>query len=155
MELVDLLEDAIISDFRKDADLTLYPLHRHDHGGAKSGDNIQGQEEARATLTVTAKDQGDLKPGSGIRKVGVEVEVRFNGAADNFDFTLLGKIADKVSGRLQPSTTIAGATSREGAFTNDSVKVFGILSSEASPRENSQLERIRVIARTFIAAQLA
>ncbi len=155
MSIEDLLELAIIEDFKLDTDLSLYPLHRHDHGGSKTDDDIAGQEEAKAVLTVTAKDQGDFKAGTGIKKLLVEVECRFNGAADGFALTLLRDIAEKVGDRMQPSTTLDGAAGREDAFTTDLIRTYGILASEAIPRENSQLERTRVIARTFIAAQLA
>src|SRR3954470_6912113 len=106
MSLENLTEEAVIADFKLDADLTIYQIHAHDYGGNKADDDSQGSEEARAVLTVTAKDNGEFKLGSGIHKVSVEVEVRFNGAADNFTFSLLNKISEKVSDRLQPSSHI-------------------------------------------------
>ncbi len=140
MELTDLLEQTIIEDFKMDALLSV-------------------TEESKATISVSATDGGDFKTGSGIRKVLVQVEVRFNGAADDNAFTLLRDISEKVSDRLQPSANVAFAggkaiSGRESAYSNDSVKTFGILSGEPTQRTDAGLERIRVIARTFIAAQL-
>ncbi len=160
MELTDLLEQTIIADFKLDASLASYPLHRHDYGGAKSDDDQTGTEEAKATISVTARDNGEFKTGSGIRKVGVEVEVRFNGAEDDNAFTLLRDISEKVSDRLQPSSNVAFAggkqiSGRESAYSNDSVKTFGILAVDATQRIDAKMERVRVIARTFIASQLA
>ncbi len=155
MSTEDLLEDAVIADFQKDADLLLYPIHRHDYAGSKSGDDIAGQEESKATITVTARDNGEQGFGVGARRIVVEVEIRANLAADNGAFTLLSNLADKAATRLQPSTSIQGVTGRENNFSTDKVRVLGIEATPGFARTNQQLERIRTIQRQFVVVRIA
>lgn len=157
MTLETLVENAIIADFRGDALLNNYPIRNHDYGGTKTGDDLPTEQEAYQTITVTARDRGDHQVyGCGIRNVGIEVEIRVNGEADNFNGTLLDSLAEKVRDRLQPSVPLGFITQgREISFSNSFVKVFAIEQNDLTPRVDSGFERIRTVTATFIAAQLA
>lgn len=159
MTIESLLEESIITDLRKDPAFENFPIRAHDYAGAKSGDDAPGSEEVRAVLTVTCKKLGELKIGSGIRKVRAEVEIRANGAVDNFSGTQLDQLSEVVEDRLQPSANVGlvdgkQVTGRETAFATDKLKIYGILDDETA-RSNQALERVRTVARVFIAAQLA
>lgn len=154
MTLERLVENSIISDLSQVPALAPYPIRNYDYIGQKAGDNFMGADESQVVLTVSAKDNGEFKVGSGIRKVGVEVEVRVNVAAENSDGTLLDQLSEAVQTRLQPTPNVFGASGREYIFNTPSLKVFGITSAEPTQRTISNLERIRTVARTFIASKI-
>lgn len=153
MTLETLVENAIIADLLTVALLAQYPVRNRDYAGAKAGNDTFGEEEASAVITVTAKDNGEFKIGSGIKKVGVEVEVRVNAAIEGQEL-LPDQLSEQVDLRLQVSPAVANGLGREFVFSTPSLKVYGILSG-ATTRTDEGLERIRVIVRTFIAAKLA
>lgn len=155
MSIEGLVEDAIIADFRMDPTLQTQAIRKHDYGGAIGGDNQFTDQEDTSVITVTATDRGEFKMGSGIRNIGVEVQIRVNGEADNFNGTLLDDLTDKVRFRLMPSPTASGAISgRENIFSQGGIKVFGITQGDITQRIDSGLERIRMVPATFIASQV-
>jgi hypothetical protein len=157
-KIEQLVEDAVISDFGKVPLLAQYPIRNHDYAGVKAGDDGFLEQEAQVVITVSATDQGDFKVGSGIRKIGVNVEIRVNEAADSFAGTLMGQLCEQVNARLQPSGNVglsALGQGRETAFSTAQLQVFGILANGTTARTEQGLERIRVVPRTFIAAQIA
>ena len=155
MTITKRVEDAIIADLNLVEQLAaLFPKPR-DADTRLAGDDEPGDDEATLTLAVTAIDQGEFYRGSGIKRVRIDVELRHNALAEGSDNTQLEQAAGLVEDRLQPSTTIDGVVGREQAFSSEALKVFGILSDIAEPRENEDLIRVRRLARVFIAAQLA
>ena len=156
MSIESLLEDSIIADLQRDPVLQQQLIHKHDYGGALGGDNQPTDVEADSVIVVTATDRGEFKMGSGIRNLSVEVQIRVNGEADNFNGTLLDDLTQRIRFRLMPSPTVAGAVSgRENPFSINGIKVFGIINSDVTQRIESGLERIRMVPATFIAAQVA
>jgi hypothetical protein len=104
---------------------------------------------------VTAIDRGEFKMGSGIRNLAVEVKIRVNGEADNWDGTLLDGLTETVRFRLMPSPNVWGAiNSREVPFSSEHLKIYGITNQDATTRTEQGLERIRTVPATFIAAQI-
>ncbi len=154
MSIESLLEDSIIADFNRDPVLQTQTIRKHDYGGAIGGDNLPLQPEATSVIVVTAMDRGEFKMGSGIRNLGVEVQIRVNGEADNFDGTLLDNLTEAVRFRLMPSPNVWGAINgREIAFSSEHLKIYGITNQDSTTRTEQGLERIRTIPATFIAAQ--
>jgi len=154
MSIEGLLEDSIIADFQSDPVLQQQEIHKHDYAGALGGDNQATDQEVTSVIVVTATDRGEFKIGSGIRHLNVEVEVRVNGAADNFNGTLLDSLTEKVRLRLMPSPFASGVIPfREATFSNPAIKVFGITNQDATQRIDKDLERIRTVAAVFIASQ--
>src|SRR6266478_1413927 len=108
MSIESLLEDAIIADFQRDPVLQVQPIRKHDYGRALAGDNLLTDQEETSVIVVTATDRGEFKMGSGIRNLAVEIQIRVNGDADNFDGTLLDTLTELVRSRLMPSPTVVG-----------------------------------------------
>lgn len=155
MSIESLLEDSVIADFRRDPLLQTQLIHKHDYGGAIGGDNQPLDTEATSVIVVTATDRGEFKMGSGIRALSLEVQIRVNGEADNFDGTLLDNLTDAVRFRLMPSPTASGAISgREGVFSGPNLRIFGITTTDQTPRVEQGLEHIRIIPATFIASKV-
>ncbi len=155
MSIESLLEDSIIADFQRDPVLQQQLIHKHDYGGAIAGDNQPMDLEAASVIIVTAIDRGEFKMGSGIRSLGVEVRIRVNGEADNFDGTLLDGLTETVRFRLMPSPNVWGAVAgREIPFSSPHLQIFGIMQGDATQRIEQGLERIRTVPATFIAAQV-
>lgn len=155
MSIESAVEDAIISDFRQDSTLSQQTIRKHDYGAAIAGDQNPLDPEVPSVIVVTATDRGEFKMGSGIKNVGVEVQIRVNGEADNFNGTLLDDLTDKVRFRLMPSPTAYGAIGRENIFSQNGIKVFGITQGDITQRVESGLERIRLVPATFIASQVS
>jgi hypothetical protein len=152
MTLSRLLEQTIIADLSKDSRIAEFPIQIHDNPGAKAGDTPTGGEPARFVTTVSVKESGEIF-GTGIKKMAVSVELRASLATDSSIGQLLDEIESAVSARLEPSYTAVlpgGATGRENAFSGPRHKVFGIVADSVA-RTESNLERIRVVNRTFIA----
>ncbi len=154
MSIESLLEDSIITDFNRDPVLQGQTIRKHDYGGMIGGDDQPTQPEATSVIVVTAIDRGEFKMGSGIRNLGVEVQIRVNGEADNFDGTLLDNLTEAVRFRLMPSPNVWGVLNgREIPFSSEHLKVYGITNQDATTRTEQGLERIRTVPATFIAAQ--
>ncbi len=154
MSIEGLLEDSIIADFMRDPLLQTQTIRKHDYAGAIGGDDFPLSEEVTSVIIITATDRGEFKMGSGIRNVSVEVRIRVNGEADNFDGTLLDNLTDVVRFRLMPSPTVSGAISgREGTFSTPRLRIYGITQGEITQRVDQGLERIRTVPATFITAQ--
>ena len=154
MSIEGLLEDSIIADFMRDPLLQTQTIRKHDYGGSIGGDDFPLSEEVTSVIIITATDRGEFKMGSGIRNVSVEVRIRVNGEADNFDGTLLDNLTDVVRFRLMPSPTVSGAISgREGTFSTPNIRIYGIMQGDVTQRVEQGLERIRTVPATFIAAQ--
>ncbi len=154
MSIEGLLEDSIIADFMRDPLLQTQTIRKHDYGGAIGGDNQPLDAEVTSVIIVTATDRGEFKMGSGIRNLSLEVKIRVNGEADNFDGTLLDNLTDVVRFRLMPSVTVAGAISgREITFSTSNLRIYGIMQGDVTQRVEQDLERIRTVPATFIAAQ--
>ncbi len=155
MSIESLLEDSIISDFNRDPVLQAQTIRKHDYGGMIGGDDQPTQPEATSVIVVTAIDRGEFKMGSGIRNLSVEVQIRVNGEADNFDGTLLDNLTESIRFRLMPSPNVWGAINgREVPFSSDHLKIYGITNQDTTARTEQGLERIRVVPATFIAAQV-
>jgi len=155
MSIEGLLEDLLIADLQRDSTLAQQLIHKHDYAGAIGGDNQPTENEARSVIVVTVIDRGEFKMGSGIRNLSVEVQIRVNGEADNFNGTLLDTITEKVRLRLMPSPTAAGVNPfRESFLSNGSIKIYGITNQDVTQRVESGLERIRIVPAVFIAAQI-
>ncbi len=155
MSIESLLEDSIIADFQRDPVLQQQTIRKHDYGGAIGGDNNPLDQEVQSVIIVTAIDRGEFKMGSGIRNLAVEVKIRVNGEADNWDGTLLDGLTETVRFRLMPSPNVWGAISgREIPFSSEHLKIYGITNQDATTRTEQGLERIRTVPATFIAAQI-
>jgi hypothetical protein len=156
MSIESLLEDSIIADFQRDPTLQQQLIHKHDYGGAIGGDNQATDQEATSVIIVTATDRGEFKFGSGIRIVAVEVKIRVNGDADNFDGTLLDTLTASVRSRFTPSPTVYGVLNgRESIFSMNGIQVFGITNNEVTQRVEAGFERIRIVPATFIVSQVS
>lgn len=159
--LTNLLQNAIITDFKNDNTLKQYPIRARDYGATKAGEDMypDSQEQALVITTVGVRNQGEFKPFSSIYRLIADVQVIYNGAADSFDAsaTLLDNVSDAVSDRMQPSNNL-GVSGREQFFiaaSNGVLQVYGIMSDQPTRHETSGFQRIRVISRTFIAAHIA
>lgn len=147
MTIETLTENSVIADLQRDPVLAAQTIRSRDYSGDLAAD------EQTSVLVVTAIDNGDFKIGSGIRKLGVTVEIRVNCGAQ--DPVVLDQLSEIVNDRLQPSDNLAAiGVGREFAFTTAKLTVLGILSTEPTARKDSGFERIRTIARTFIASQI-
>ncbi len=156
MSIESLLEDSIITDFMRDPVLQQQAIRKHDYGGAIGGDDNPLAPEDTSVIVVTAIDRGEYRMGSGIRNLNVDVLIRVNGEADNFDGTLLDDLTDAVRGRLQPRVIVTGGISGgEITFSQNGIKVFGIMNSDVTTRTEQGLERIRTVPATFIVARVA
>ncbi len=155
MSIEGLLEDSIIADFMRDPLLQTQTIRKHDYGGSIGGEDPPLNPEVFSVIIVSATDRGEFKMGSGIRNVSVEVRIRVNGEADNFnDGTLLDNLTNAVRFRLMPSPTVSGAISgREITFSTPHLRIYGITQGEITQRVDQRLERIRTVPATFIAAQ--
>jgi hypothetical protein len=152
MTLSRLIELAIIADLNRDSRIAEFPILIHDNPGAKAGDNPSSGTPSKLVTTVSVKEGGEIF-GTGIKKMAVAVEIRSSLAADPNVGSLLDAIEAAVSARLQPSYTAplnVGVTGREAEFSGPQHKVFGITAEGVSRTENN-LERVRVVNRTFIA----
>ncbi len=155
MSIEGLLEDSIIADFMRDPVLQQQTIRKHDYGGAIGGDDQPLSQEVQSVIIVTATDRGEFKMGSGIRNLAVEVKIRVNGEADNWDGTLLDGLTETVRFRLMASPNIWGVINgREVPFSNEHLKIYGITNTDATQRVEHGLERIRTVPATFIAAQI-
>lgn len=154
MSIESALEDSVISDFMRDPVLSPQVIRKHDYGQAIAGDQNPQDPEAPAVIIVTGTDRGEYKMGSGIRRMGMEIEVRVNGQADGFNGTLLDQLASAIKFRLMASPFVT-ATGRENTFSQNGIKVFGVLNGEQTQRTESGLERIRTVSVEFIASQVA
>lgn len=155
MTIESAVEDAIIADFQRDPLLSQQTIRKHDYGEATAGDQNPLDLEVPSVIVVTGTDRGEFKMGSGIRSIGVEVQIRVNGQADGFTGTLLDQLTEAVRSRLMPSPTISGAISgRENIFSQNGLKILGIAQSDITQRTESGLERIRTVPATFIASQV-
>ncbi len=154
MSIESLLEDSIIADFMRDPLLQTQTIRKHDYGGSIGGEEPPLNPEVFSVIIVSAIDRGEFKMGSGIRNLSVEVKIRVNGEADNFNGTLLDNLTDTVRFRLMPSVTVAGAISgREITFSTPHLRIYGIMQGDVTQRVEQGLERIRTVPATFIAAQ--
>lgn len=155
MSIESLLEDSVIADFMRDPLLQTQTIRKHDYGGAIAGDDQLLDPEVPSVIVVTATDRGEFRMGSGIRNLNVEVQIRVNGTADNFDGTLLDNLTEAARARLQPKSNAFGALSgREALFSGPKLNVLGILNGDITQRIESGLERIRIVPATFYAAQV-
>src|SRR5438445_5929852 len=118
MTIETLTENAVIADLQRDSVLAAQTIRSRDY----SGDLVA--DEQTSVLVVTATDNGDFKIGSGIRKLGVTVEIRVNCAAQ--DPAVLDQLSEIVNDRLLPSDNLAFIAGREFAFTTAKLQVFGI-----------------------------
>ena len=156
MSIESAVEDSIIADFQRDPTLSQQTIRKHDYGQAIAGDQNPLDLEDTSVIVVTATDRGEFKMGSGIRSIGVEIQIRVNGTADNFNGTLLDDLTDKVRLRLMPSPTVGiSGNGRENIFSSNGVKVFGITQGDITQRIESGLERIRTVSAGFVASQIA
>lgn len=148
-----ILEGLVIADLSADVFIGQYAIHPHDYTLQKSGD---AEAEQPFVIAVTALDHGDWDRviGSGIRKIQLEVEINANVQAEDYA-EILDELEGRISGRLQPSTTIVGVTGREDAFSDFSLKTYGILSTQETLRHDIDLTRQRVVQRLFCCVQLA
>lgn len=155
VELVDLVEAAVIADLKIDSQIATHFPHEHDSAEMKGGDDLDRPEvpERDYAITVSAEDRGDFKgaPGSGMKLVGVTVSIQKN--VGDGDTKFLPRLASRISDRL-PATQIADQ-SRHQAFCTTRLHIWGIMASESERRTDVDLTRERVIAREFICAQIA
>ena len=159
--LTNLLQSAIITDFKNDSTLKQYPIRARDYGATKAGEDMypNSQDQSLIITTVSVSNMGEHKPFTSIYKLIADVQIIYNGAADNFDTsaTLLDNMADAVSSRMQPSNNL-GVIGREQFFiaaSNGVLQVYGIMADQPQRHEVSGFQRIRIISRTFIAAHVA
>ncbi len=156
MSIESLLEDSVIADFQRDPLLQTQTIRKHDYGGAIGGDDLPLSEEDTSVIVVTATDRGEFKMGSGIRNMNVEVQIRVNGEADDFNGTLLDDLTEAVRYRLTPSSSVSGVLpgQREAIFSGPHLNVFGITNGDITQRIESGLERIRIVPAGFIASKV-
>jgi hypothetical protein len=149
LEIVDLVEAAIITDLALDSQLAPY-LRGHDDAGMKGGDDEPGTDELLYNITVSAEDRGQFNY-PGIQLIGVTIDVQRNLEAP--DRGGLGKLCSRIGTRL-PATQLADQ-SRHQAFCNSRLKVHGIMGTETEKRYDQDLSRERSIVREFICSQLS
>ncbi len=156
MSIESLLEDSVIADFQRDPLLQTQTIRKHDYGGEIGGDDQALDAEATSVIVVTATDRGEFKMGSGIRNLNVEVQIRVNGEADDFNGTLLDDLTEAVRYRLTPSSSVSGVLpgQREAIFSGPHLNVFGITNGDITQRIESGLERIRIVPAGFIASKV-
>lgn len=156
MSIESLLEDSVIADFQRDPLLQTQTIRKHDYGDAIAGDNQLLDPESTSVIVVTATDRGEFKMGSGIRNLNVEVQIRVNGEADNFNGTLLDDLTESVRFRLTPSPFASGVLQgqREAIFSGPHLNVLGITNGDITQRIESGLERIRIVPAGFIASKV-
>jgi hypothetical protein len=158
--VVTLLETAVIADLSLVADLLALVPKPRDHDGKLAGDDEPGDDEATITLVVTASDTGEFYPGSGIRKLKLEILVNANAVAGDVTAARLDDLAGKIDDRIPVQIHAGSAAGPVLApvverLSNSSIKVFGVMAGDPSPRTEEALIRTRHIVRTVIAAQLA
>src|SRR6266536_1488484 len=124
MELIDLVEQAVVADFLTDALLSQYNPEKHDDP------DVQPEDKPYA-FAVTAEDRGDYPalPGAGLKIVGVEIQIDYNMGADDergIRADSLSKVAERAGDRLAP-TTYDTDTSRAilNRLSSAQVKIFG------------------------------
>jgi hypothetical protein len=151
--LTDLIETAVIADLNLDSTLAGYTPQPHDS---------RATDDAPVFLSVTATEKGELKAGTGIERVLVEVVARVNEKAEGVAEGTLGLLERKICDRLPVQIRTpafqesgGGLAPANERLSTASVKVFGLESASATPRLDAGLTRTRVIARTLIAAQLS
>ena len=152
--ITTLVENAIIEDLLLDPVLAQYTIVPHDDIGDKDP-SVTSQH--LVVIVVTAFDWGDFTGtyGAGIRTIHVEAEINVSVSEPNYG-DALDQIVEKISGRLQPSTTLDGVTNRD--FSTSALKVFGILDAQIKDQRNDLDKdgtRQRIVERTFVAAQIA
>ncbi len=161
--ITTLVENVIIEDLALDPFLAQYSIVSHDDIVSKHFNDLPHvHPEHFVWVVVTAFDHGDFVGtyGAGIRKIDVEVSVSVSlsegdDRGESFSVTL-DAITNLVAQRLQPSTTLANVTNRD--WSTNELKVFGVLDNNILDHRNDLDKdgtRERVVARTFVAAQLA
>jgi hypothetical protein len=154
-DLTTLVENAIIDDLLLDPYLSGFNIVPHDETEHKDTSDSPGNAH-QVVVVVTALDWGDFVGtyGAGIRNIKVEVEINVSVSEPDYG-VVLGQIVEKVSMRLQPSTTLAGVTNRD--FSTNDLKVYGILDSQIKDERNDLDKdgtRQRIVERTFVAAKI-
>ena len=152
--ITTLVENAIIEDLLLDPVLAQYTIVPHDDIGDK---DPSATSQHMVVIVVTAFDWGDFVGtyGAGIRNIHVEAEINVSISEPNYG-DALDQIVEKISGRLQPSTTLDGVTNRD--FSTSALRVYGILDAQIKDQRNDLDKdgtRQRIVERTFVAAQLA
>jgi len=153
--LTTLVENAIIEDLQLDPFISQFTIVPHDETAVK--DPSEAQNIHMCVIVVTALDWGDFVGtyGAGIRNIKVNVEIDMSISEKDYGIEL-DRLVELISMRLQPSTTLAGATNRD--FSTSELKVYGILDAQIKDERNDLDKdgtRQRIIERTFVAAQIA
>lgn len=152
LEIVDLVEAAVIADLQLDSEIAPY-IRERDSQELKGGDDVEDPaiDEQLFTVTVAAEDRGDFENYPGISIVGVNIEIQRNFAEE--DPQGLAKLAARIAARL-PATHLADQ-SRHQAFCNSRLHVMGIMATETEKRSDQNLSRERTVARQFVCTQIA
>jgi len=156
MELTDLVEQAIRSDFSTDDIISNYAAVPNDFSQVNQSDDTQPALPFLVVITCT--DRGDFTqcPGIGIKMVDVEVSIQFN-LGEEAEWagrvTLLSMLAERIDDRLGAATHSPEGDTINDRFTRRGLKIFGILSEKPKSRSHLDLSRERVITREFICAQ--
>lgn len=154
-----MLMNAIIKDFSLDSNLNQYPIRARDYGGRKAGEDIypNSQNQQLLVTTVMVRSQGEIKPFTPIYRFIVEVQIIYNGSADNFNGQLVDTMADAAGDRMQGSNNINGFGREQNfsAASGGTILVYAIMADQPARYESSGFQRIRTVSRTFIATQVA
>lgn len=158
MTLSRLIELAIVTDLSNWSQLSQFLIQIHDNPGSKDGDQQYGGQPQPFVITVTAQDTGPAIYGTLIKNISVQVELRSNIAADQTSGALLDSAERLVSDRLQADYVVTDAFgvqhNRLAEFSGPTHQVVGIIPGPVT-RSESNLERIRVVNRTFKAQLLS
>jgi hypothetical protein len=150
MELIDLVEQSVVSDLLQDSLLASYNPRKRDDAFLIEGDATS--DPPPYTITVTAEDRGDHRqiPGAGLKLIGLEVEITCNLLAAQ-NTTLMGELAGRVDDRL-PAFSIDTPEAEDvlNRLSNYRVKVAQINADTVEKGFHRDLARTRVITREFV-----
>jgi len=152
--ITNLLEQNTIADLNNVEALAALVPKPHDFDGQLAGDDEAGEPEAPIVLSVTARDLGEFYPGSGIKKLSLEVVLTANSIADGVTSDTLESLTESIEARLpvQIHEDTADVVQR---LSSAKLQVKGVMASEETGRTEEDVLRIRRIQRTVIAAKLA
>ncbi len=159
MELIDLVDEKIVADFRTVPLLAQYEPRKRD-----SAEDKEGEDEDNPlpySVTIASEDRGDFKqaPGMGIKLIGLEITIEYNLGSETdraARTALLVQLAEAVGNRL-PTTLYDTQEARDvlNRLSTSKLRVFLIASDESEKRTDLDLTRTRIITRELICAQIA
>ncbi len=154
MELTDLVEQAIRSDFVQDDLISNFSVVQDDFAPP-----VPTTEQQPAALSIKCVDSGDLPqcPGAGIKVVDVEVKIEMNLGTDAESAgrtRLLSMLAERVDDRLAAAFRDPPGGDIIHRFVRYGLKLYGIMAEKRKLRSDIDLNKERTITREFICSQI-